>query len=81
MFCTDDLSRFSVQPKLERYSSCESYNNKNSVLSLQREHNAGTLGVTLDKQLSVIADVITTSPSCRVILHNIRRIWLFVTQW
>lgn len=43
---------------------------------------AGNVGVTLDDQLSFTADVdATTWSCCRLILHNIRRMCLFLTQW
>jgi len=55
----------------------------NSVLALTL--TARNLGVTLDSQLSLTADITATTRSCRYMLHNIRRIrhrfcsrrWLF----
>ena len=41
---------------------------------------AGNLGVSLDSQLSLTANITAITCSCRFMLHNIRRIRLLLTQ-
>ena len=50
----------------------------NSVLAPTQ--TAGNLGVTLDSQLSLTANITATTRSCRFMLHNIRRIRPLLTQ-
>ena len=54
------------------------FNFDNSVLT--PTETARNLGVTLDSQLSLTANITATTRSCRFMLYNIRRIRPFLTQ-